>query len=58
MVALLRVCLFFVALLLFSFQNTKRKIQISVGAVAAAITALIFWSIWNSWDSGDRDLKD
>ncbi|KAH9958307.1 hypothetical protein BC827DRAFT_1220437 [Russula dissimulans] len=52
------VCLFFVALLLFSFQNTKRKIQISVGAVAAAITALIFWSIWNSWDSGDRDLKD
>jgi len=52
------VCLFFVALLLFSFQNTKRKIQISVGAVASVITALIFWSIWNSWDPGDGDLED
>jgi len=52
------VCIFFVALLLFSLQNMTRKIWISVGTAAAFITALVLWSIWNSWDSGDEDLED
>ena len=58
MAALIRVCIFFVALLLFSLQKTAWKTRVSVGAAAAAIAVLIFWSIWNSWDPGDGDLED
>jgi heme O synthase-like polyprenyltransferase len=58
MTNLFRVCAFFVALLLFSFQKMKRAICISVGTAAGVVTVLICWCIINSWDSGDEDSEN
>ena len=41
---------FFVALLIFSFQNTSRRIWITVGIAAGIVTILILWCIYNTWD--------
>ncbi|KAH8989157.1 hypothetical protein EDB86DRAFT_3081157 [Lactarius hatsudake] len=48
---------FFVALLIFSFQNTSMRIWIPVGTAAVTITALIGWCIANTWqwDPEDHD---
>jgi hypothetical protein len=46
---------FFVALLIFSFQNMSRTIWISVGTAAGIVTFLIVWCIINTWDSGERE---
>ncbi|KAH9020462.1 hypothetical protein EDB85DRAFT_521995 [Lactarius pseudohatsudake] len=40
---------FFVALLIFSFQNTSMRIWIPVGTAAGTIAALIGWCIANTW---------
>ncbi|KAH9066349.1 hypothetical protein EDB87DRAFT_1590696 [Lactarius vividus] len=40
---------FFVALLVFSFQNTSMRIWIPVGTAAGTIAALIGWCIGNTW---------
>ncbi|KAH8995331.1 hypothetical protein EDB92DRAFT_196297 [Lactarius akahatsu] len=41
---------FFVALLIFSFQDTTREIWISVGTAAGIVAILIVWCIKNTWD--------
>ena len=41
---------FFVALLIFSFQNMSRKTWIPMGIVAGIVTLLIVWCIANTWD--------
>jgi hypothetical protein len=46
---------FFVALLIFSFQNMSRTIWISVGIPAGIVTVLIFWCIINTWDSEEQE---
>ncbi|KAH9161328.1 hypothetical protein EDB89DRAFT_2235156 [Lactarius sanguifluus] len=46
---------FFVALLIFSFQNTSMRIWIPVGTAAGIITALIVWCIGNTWDPKERE---
>ncbi|KAH9066353.1 hypothetical protein EDB87DRAFT_1554349, partial [Lactarius vividus] len=46
---------FFVALLIFSFQNTSMRIWIPVGTAAGIITALIVWCIGNTWDPEERE---
>jgi hypothetical protein len=51
----LRVCGFFIALLLFSFQNTTTEIRVFVGAASGSVTIFIIWCIVNSWDSGFGD---
>jgi hypothetical protein len=53
MTNLFSVCAFFAALLLFSCQNMRRSIRVSVGLAAGIVAVLIFWCIVNSWDSGD-----
>ena len=57
MINLLSVCVFFVALLLFSFKKTDTRIWASVGAASGIVTILIIWCIINSWesDSGDSE---
>ncbi|KAN0140935.1 hypothetical protein V8E53_001379 [Lactarius tabidus] len=45
---------FFVALLIFSFQNMSRTIWIGVGTAVGIVTVLIVWCIINNWDSGER----
>ncbi|KAN0140922.1 hypothetical protein V8E53_001366, partial [Lactarius tabidus] len=45
---------FFIALLIFSFQNMPRTILISVGTAAGIVTFLIVWCIINTWDSGEQ----
>ncbi|KAI9511124.1 hypothetical protein F5148DRAFT_423388 [Russula earlei] len=52
------VCVFFVALLLFSLQDMTTKIRVSVGSVAAVVTVFIICSIANSWDSGEPAIED
>ncbi|KAI0247959.1 hypothetical protein BJV78DRAFT_1241392 [Lactifluus subvellereus] len=47
------VWLFFIALLLFSFQNTTTEIQVIVGIFALFVTLLVIWCIVNSWHSDD-----
>jgi len=49
------VCVFFVALLLFSFQNATTHIRVWVGAASGIVTILIIWCIINSWDSDSGD---
>lgn len=51
------VCVFFVALLLFSFQNATTHIRASVAATAGFVTILILWCIISCWesDSGDSE---
>jgi len=46
---------FFVALLIFSFQNTSRKIWIPVGTAAGIVAILIVWCIWNTWDQEEEE---
>ena len=46
---------FFVALLMFSFQNMSRTIWISVGTAAGIVTVFIVWCIINTWDSEERE---
>ncbi|KAI0272450.1 hypothetical protein BC834DRAFT_966475 [Gloeopeniophorella convolvens] len=46
--------IFFVAVLLFSFDNMTTAIRAGVGAVASIVTAFILWGILNSWDSGKK----
>jgi len=45
------VCVFFVALLLFSFQDATTHIRTCVGAASGIVTILIIWCIINCWDS-------
>ncbi|KAI9443655.1 hypothetical protein BJY52DRAFT_1157174 [Lactarius psammicola] len=45
---------FFVALLIFSFQNTSRRIWIPVGTAAGIVTILMIWCIGNTWDPEER----
>ena len=52
---LLSVCVFFIALLLFSFQNATTHIRGSLGATSGFVTILVIWCIINSWDSGSGD---
>jgi len=42
---------FFVALLIFSFQNTSSRIWIPVGIAAGVVAILIIWCIKNTWDT-------
>ena len=49
------VCVFFVALLLFCFQNETKSIWISVGVASGIVVVLIIWCIVNCWDSSIRD---
>jgi hypothetical protein len=49
------VCVFFVALLLFSFEKATAHIQACVGAASGIVTILITWCIINSWESGSGD---
>jgi hypothetical protein len=49
------VCVFFVALLLFAFQNATTAIRASVGVASGIVTILITWCIVNSWDSSISD---
>ena len=46
---------FFVALLIFSFQNMSRKTWIPVGIAAGIVTVLIIWCIVNTWDQEERE---
>ena len=46
---------FFVALLIFSFQNTSKKIWISVGSAAGIVAILIVWCVSNTWDPGEEE---
>ena len=55
MTNLFSVCVFFVALLLFSFQDMKTDIRVSLGAASGIVTILITWCIINSWDSSISD---
>jgi hypothetical protein len=45
---------FFIALLMFSFQNMSRKIWIPVGIAAGIVTVLVVWCISNTWDPEER----
>ena len=49
------VCVFFIALLLFSFEKTTAHIRAWVGAASGIVTILIIWCIINSWDSDSCD---
>ncbi|KAH9025120.1 hypothetical protein EDB85DRAFT_244049 [Lactarius pseudohatsudake] len=46
---------FFVALLIFSFQDTSMRIWIPVGTAAGIIAILIVWCIGNIWDPEERE---
>ncbi|KAH9071181.1 hypothetical protein EDB83DRAFT_320689 [Lactarius deliciosus] len=46
---------FFVALLIFSFQDTSMRIWIPVGTAAGVITILIIWVIGNTWDPKEQE---
>ncbi|KAH9021549.1 hypothetical protein EDB85DRAFT_1999981 [Lactarius pseudohatsudake] len=48
---------FFVALLIFSFQDTSMRIWIPVGTAAGIIAILIVWCIGNTWDPEEREDK-
>ncbi|KAH9066339.1 hypothetical protein EDB87DRAFT_709511 [Lactarius vividus] len=45
---------FFVALLIFSFQDTSMRIWIPVGTAAGVIAILIIWVIGNTWDPTEQ----
>jgi len=51
----LSVCVFFVALLLFSFRNTTPHIRAWVGTASGFVIILIVWCIITSWDSDSGD---
>ena len=51
MTNLIRVCVFFVALLLFSFQNATTHVRAWVGAASGVVGILIAWCIINFWES-------
>ncbi|KAI9459417.1 hypothetical protein BJY52DRAFT_1265560 [Lactarius psammicola] len=46
---------FFIALLIFSFQNTSMRIWIPVGTAAGVITILIIWCVGNTWDPEEQE---
>ncbi|KAH9020473.1 hypothetical protein EDB85DRAFT_522627 [Lactarius pseudohatsudake] len=46
---------FFVALLIFSFQDTSMRIWIPVGTAAGVIAILIIWVIGNTWDPKEQE---
>ena len=46
---------FFVALLIFSFQNTSMKIWISVGGVAGVVVISMIWCIKNTWEKEGQE---
>jgi predicted tellurium resistance membrane protein TerC len=54
---LFSVCMFFLALLLFSFQNATTHIRAWVGTASGIVTILVACCIINSWesDSGDSE---
>jgi L-lactate permease len=59
----LSVCVFFVALLLFSFKKETKGIRIAVGVASGMVVILIVFCIVNCWDSSIRnsekdELKD
>lgn len=46
---------FFVALLIFSFQNTSRKIWISVGAAAGVVVISMIYCMQNTWEKEGQE---
>jgi len=46
---------FFVALLIFSFQNTSKKIWITVGTAAGIVTILIVCCVKNTWEPEEQE---
>ncbi|KAH8998311.1 hypothetical protein EDB86DRAFT_831279 [Lactarius hatsudake] len=46
---------FFVALLIFSFQDTSSKIWIAVGIAAGIVIIAVVWCIKNTWDPEKRE---
>ncbi|KAH9032507.1 hypothetical protein EDB84DRAFT_1490726 [Lactarius hengduanensis] len=46
---------FFVALMIFSFQDTSRKIWIAVGIAAGIVIITVVWCIKNTWDPEERE---
>ena len=54
------VCVFFVAVLLFSFRNEMMRIWIPVGIASGIVVALVIWCIVNCWDSsiGDSEREE
>lgn len=55
---LLSTWVFFIAVLLLSFQDTTTEIRVLIGAAAGFVAALIIWCIVNSWDSGKEDSRE
>jgi hypothetical protein len=51
----LSVCVFFVALLLFSLRNETKGIRIPVGVSSGIVIVLIICCILNCWDSSIRE---
>jgi hypothetical protein len=51
----LSVCVFFIALLLFSFQKTTTEIRVLVGVAAGSVTFLVICCIVNCWESSTVD---
>ena len=60
MTYLFSVCAFFVALLLFSFQNEMTRIRVPMGVASGIVVVLIIWCIVNCWDSslGDSEREE
>ena len=60
MTYLFSICAFFVALLLFSFQNEMTRIRIPVGVASGIVVVLIIWCIVHCWDSslGDSEREE
>lgn len=48
------VCSFFVALLIFSFQDTSKGIWIPVGTAAGVIVISTIWCLENTWDQEEQ----
>ncbi|KAI9446012.1 hypothetical protein H4582DRAFT_521553 [Lactarius indigo] len=46
---------FFVALLIFTFEGTSRKIWIAVGIAAGIVIITMVWCIKNTWDPEERE---
>ena len=47
---------FFVALLMFIFQNASRKVCISLGAATGVVSISVAWCIINTWASGEEEI--
>ncbi|KAN0140937.1 hypothetical protein V8E53_001381 [Lactarius tabidus] len=46
---------FFVALLIFSFQNTSRKIWIFVGTAVGVVVISMIWCVTNTWEKEEHE---